>query len=415
MSITLVKYEWDLGNGTTSSAISPTTLYKPGKYRVILRATDDTGTVYVVDKPDYIIVSEDDQSLDNFDYIYNYNSLHYGWKDEHGFGWSKNERPTWVLPFTSESVYNHEEDGKIYTIVWDGLTNKPYIINTQESYEEEAVYTDKADVGGLNGTEFSTEIVFPEFTGEMTHYDLSHLETNVMFRPTILKDDFTGTWSVDFTLIANNREDPVETQFNQDVDSEILFYYQNDKTKNSRTKQLKVTTSTSDYQLMNYESYYKVNDRFKRAASGSPDSAMVFFGNVVDWWTRGKGYNYNRASGATSADAFTSIAGPDGKSGSAVNTDEVFTNFSTTADIQNKIITVMSTSDLTVSGYTALGTKDTWTLYYKLEASSTQSIGFGQDIDLFDLRVLNTNDTASLTTAAVEYLDKLDFYLPAYL
>jgi hypothetical protein len=180
---------WDFGNGETSSLSSPSVVYNSGSYDVTLRYTNDVGVESEVVKRVYINVDESSKSLNNWDALNSIESLHYGWKDEHGFGWSRNKRDSWVVPTTSSSVYTINEDGVDRTVVWDIYDAKPYVINTLEGHRQPAIYKDKADIDGTGGVEFPTSMRFTEVTGDMTHYDISHLETNVLFRPEIISDE----------------------------------------------------------------------------------------------------------------------------------------------------------------------------------------------------------------------------------
>lgn len=408
----IVKWEWDFGDGQKSSAFSPSHFYQTGYYDVTLIGTGDDGTVYTRKKSIYIIVNEDNQSLDNPNYLTNYKSMHYGWKDEHGFGWSENSRDTWVLPFTSHSVYNYDDDGTVYTIVWDANDRKPYIINTRDTYSESAIYVDKANADGTGGTEFTTTVVFPELTAEMTHYDLHHLETNVFFRPEILRDDFRGAFDVDFSLIIDSREEPVETQFNQDINKEIVFYYQNDAGSSTRTRQLKIDTSTSEYQLLNYEAYFKSNDRFKRPYGSLTDTqnVMATLGSMGFWVTRTKGYEFDMVSKTTyPITGETAANGPDGNTGSAVtfaSNQTYILNSATTG-----VLTAWSTYDLTLEGWYAVTTKDGYTLYKTVPFTWTNV--FLPTGSYFDVRLVLTGSAISDDDLLL-YADKLEQFLPRF-
>ncbi|MCP5006610.1 MAG: hypothetical protein GY941_22110 [Planctomycetes bacterium] len=410
MAKKILEYYWDFGDGNTSTSASPLNKYGVGRYDVTLVVEYTDGTTDRVDKTFYITVIENDQALSGWDYLNNYNSLHYGWKDEHGFGWSRNKRDSWVLPTTSSSVYNFNEAGIDYTIVWDTKDAKPYIINPKEAYEANAVYQDKVAIDGTGGIDFPTSVTFPEITGDMTHYDLQHLETNVLFRPEIVTDEYGDDFSVNFSLLVDGEKTPVETQFKQDIASEIVFYYQNVRPKESRTRQLKIDTNTSKYQLMNIESYFRVADRFKLKSrievQGS--SADFVMGSLAGWWTRGKGYELDRVSSVTTTQFGTSPrTGVDGNADTAIAKNG---NIEYPTDCSGKVVSMWSSHEL--AGWTSVGVSNGWELLYRTDLTTLiVDATFG----VFDIRVFNDQiSEQDFLSAAPEYLANLERYLPRY-
>ena len=122
--------------------MSPTNRYTPGVYDVTAYITDSTGTVTEIKKQLYINVAEVDGSLTSADYLAFPRCLHFGWKDEHGYGWSLNSG-MFAWPQTPASVSEYESNGQMYTLVWDLLDGYEYHINTFNTHKEKASYKDR--------------------------------------------------------------------------------------------------------------------------------------------------------------------------------------------------------------------------------------------------------------------------------
>lgn len=391
----IVSVHWDFGNGETSNEQEPIVQFEPGVYTITLTLTDSAGVVTTQTRIAYVSVGETDSTLADGNYIDYPKCLHYGWKDEHGYGWSENTG-NFPWPLTPASVIEVEEDGLVYTLVYDITDGIEYSINTYNNYNNEASYKDK----GIYSIE--TEVITPEFTGEMKSYDVSHVETNLKYVPDILQDSLDPDFKVDVSLITDRDTEPVETQYNVNTRKEVMFYYQNRQTPHTRQRQLKLNTTESNFQLMNYESYFKTNDRQKR---GEVNQSMEFFGTPTEWFTRGRGYNFNRTDGSTNTNPITNvIEGPDGVSDSAVTA----IGFDIGNDSGRSAIAVWGKSapstgvPLVIYGTAVNG----WALYYYNGAISSNLSISGT---LFDLRLFNgtlTEDTL------FEYHDKFKQYLP---
>ncbi len=391
------KYYWDLGNGETSNVRSPIVQYEPGVYNVVLTVTMSDGATKVLEKVEYVNVGETNTTLASGEYIDNPKCLHYGWKDEHGYGWSENTG-NFPWPATPGSIVEYEENGILHTLVYDITDGKEYHINTYNNHVGKAVYKDK-------GTHsINTEMITPEFTGEMKSYDVSHVETNLKYVPDILMDDFDEDFSVDVSLITDSRIEAVETRRSVDTRKEVMFYYQNRQTESTRQRQLKIETSESNFQLLNYESYFKVNDRLKR---GTVNTSMEFFASPVEWFTRGKGYNFNRITGTGNSETIDGfLEGADGLSDSAVSvTSYNVGNSSARASIVlwSKSIPVVD-QGFTFVEYGA--TVNDWQLYY-YNGSINESLEITGT--MFDLRLF---DSVVSEASLLEYHDKFKQCLP---
>ncbi len=406
--IEIVSYEWDFGNGLKSYSATPSSIYTSGWYTVTLTTVDTLGVTRAVTKQRYIEVDEDDQSLDSNEYLENYKSLHFGWKDEHGFGWSENERDTWVLPFTSHSVYNYEEDGVIYTVVWDGNDGLPYVINTRDTYNHSSVYTDKALEDGTSGSDFKCTVKTPELRGDMTHYELSHLETNVLFRPSVLKDDYRNDFSVDFSLIVDTRQEPVETQYEQDTSKEVVFTYSNNPRPVNRTRQLQIETSTSDFQLLNYESYFIVQDKNRRALDDVSSTPYAVFADVGAWWT-GDNMLLNMCNGVEDVRVGVENTGDPLGGNSAIRS--TIGNITFAGDMGNYIVSVIADSDpSSIYAYTkAIDIDDDWSVWYR--SITGDSAVMAENIALYDVRFLEAT-LPNYLASVEEYARKLKDFTP---
>ena len=395
----IVKVHWDFGNGETSSEQQPTVQFDPGVYTVILTLTDSDGVEYQIEKITYVSVAEIGSTLASGEYLDNPKCLHFGWKDEHGFGWSYNEG-NFPWPLTPSSVIEYEEDGVSYTLVWDVTDGIEYNINTYNNHLGRAIYKDKEIYS------IETEIITPEFTGEMKSYDVSHVETNVLFKPDILMDDFDPDFSVDVSLITDSGEDPVETQYKVDTRKEVMFYYQNRQSPHTRQRQLKLNTSESNYQLLNYESFFKTNDRLKRA---EVNQSMLVFGSPTEWYTRGEGYNFNRVDGTTNTN--TIVDTPTGVDG-IVGTGATVDSFELLNSAPRQSIVVwgyVNTPPVFSNGLTLTeygNPVDGWQLYYY---NGVIDIDLNITGIIFDLRLF---DVTIQEQILFEYHDKFKQYLP---
>lgn len=408
-AINIVRWEWDLGNGVRTDEFNPSSLYQPGKYTIKLIGYSDTGEAYTAIKEFYVSVSEDDKSLNRSSYIENYGSLHYGWSEYHGWGWSENKRSQWVLPATSASVYNFDNNGNVEAIVWDVKDGRPYVINPRNTFYGRVTYRDKSDINGDNGFDIPAEIRFPEVTGEMTHYDIHHLETNVMFRPETEQMDYDGDFSVTAYLAITDKEEPVDMAESLNTNNEITFTYQNDKPQNNRTRQLRINTTTSMFQLMNIESYFMVDDRFKRpfSATSGEQNVMAKFGAMNLWLTRGKGYNFDRVTKRIFTNGGVPSFGPDGLAGSAIEFfSEVTIPFVPVAQISGKPVAWIE-GGISAPWETVM-TVGGWSLVTRPFSATWNSITLPAGV-WFDIRFLKSDISSDEIKT---YGNKFESYLP---
>lgn len=118
-------YEWDLGNGTTSTVLSPTVTYtEPGTYTVQLRVTDsvclltDTNQITITVLPDIQLATSNDTILcSSIPMTFTANS--FGTADY--FIWSSNLQFTDTLNATvADSILNTTPGGTTTYYVWAG-------------------------------------------------------------------------------------------------------------------------------------------------------------------------------------------------------------------------------------------------------------------------------------------------------
>ena len=399
----IVSYSWDFGNGEQSDADSPIAVYTPGLYTVTMTAVYDDGTTDVVTKDVYITVADGNNNNATSDYIEFPKSFHFGWDDAHGYGWSENSGDAFIWPEASASVFQYESNGNVEKVVWDIYTRKPYVINTRDSYHGDAIYEDRADINGDNGTAIATEITFPEFTGERKHMDITHTETNIRFRPEINEDELPVTLDIDIALLVGDREEQVDLRKNIDSEKEVTFYYQNNKLGNSATNQLKVLTSESKYQMMGFESYFRTNDRFKSPAKYTANEAVIALQSPLVWRTRWN-YALDRSTALSDASMVaTTTQGADGREDSAID----FTTITIT--YPENVQSVMYWSKDLGLGLTKYGVPvNGWQLYYENAVVPAGDVVMSSG-SMFDYRAF---DFALDNTYIEDYYDNIANYLP---
>jgi len=306
---TIQEYLWDSGNGQQSNEENPTFRYGPGAYTVSLRASI-LGVWRVITRYSYIVVSETDQNLMDDNYLNNPKSFHFGFSESHGFNWSENKGDSWVWPESGASIFETDYNGEVVKVAYDLYDDLPYIINTRDSENLTTSYLDK----GVD--EIATEIIFPEYTGELRKYTFSHVQTNIRFRAILTETDLSETLEIDASLITKSGTTPVETIKDASVDKEIVFMTSNRRIEDTNTRQLKIATNESKFQLMGYNSTFKVNDKSLIASKGGTKVYSVFLSSVVNWYSRGN-YNLDRCTGLNIVTTGSEITGPDDRALSA--------------------------------------------------------------------------------------------------
>lgn len=420
---TIVKYEWEFGNGDSSNRANPTSSFLPGIYTVTLKATLSDGTILSTTEERYIKVSESNMSLLDKDcYIDTANklSLRFGWNDSNGYGWSLNSGNDFVWPESNAAITEYEEDGVIYQLAWDMFDDKQYIINTRNCEVMDAVYTDKAGDGSsyktpTTGTAIASTIKLPEFEARIPDHEMVHLETTVQFRPEITYSELEGTFNVDFTLITDEGETEVEIVREADINREIVFFYQNNRTQTDKTNQIKLETTTSKFQLLGYQSHFKRVENFDlpkadyTAGDGSISDVMEQLASPTFWVTR-SGYGTNIGSDSTFSGLtnFTTTTGPDGLGYSAA-----LLSADNTISLNGKTGTIVmwyeTAAPVMSDNVTFLGSSGSWTCTFYTGTFSSDVV-FQDTGKVFDVRYI---DGATLTSDDLQlYFDKFVEFLP---
>jgi len=308
---TILEYLWDSGNGESSNEENPTFRYAPGAYSVSLRANVD-GIWRVVTRYSYIVVSETDQNLMDTNFLNNPKSFHYGFSEGHGFNWSENSGEEWVWPESGASIFETDYNGEVVKIAYDLYDDLPYIINTRNSENLVESYLDK----GV--TKIVTDIILPEYTGDLRKYSFSHVQTDIRFRAILTETDLSDSLQIDASLITKSGTTPIETIKDASIDKEIVFITSNRRIEDTSTRQLEIATNESKFQLMGYNSTFKVNDKTKTASKGGTKDYSIFLASTTSWYSRGD-YSLDRCTGNYTTLTGSEITGVDSRANSAIS------------------------------------------------------------------------------------------------
>lgn len=400
----IISYFWEFGDGSTSTEAAPAHLYTPGIYTVKVSVVFDDSSTDEWTEIHYVAVSEQGDTLANEDYFNNPKSYHFGWSDKTGYGWSENQGDDWIWPISGPACSVAEIDGEKLMLVWDSRDNKQYIINTRDTAYTKAMYTDKSTDTTDNGTPINTHVVTTEYTGEMLQYTLTHMETNIKMRPALGQEDFSEGLEVSFELYTDIETIPVETQNKVDTNKEVEFYFSNKKTEETTQRQLGIKTTDSKYRILWLGSYFRNLDQYRKARTATGETSMSYYSDCRLWYTRGRGYDFNRALGKIAvAGTYSLIAGPDEWSDSAIKVINSYTIPDLGSDEWLSYWTTESVA-------TPLATIGNWSLTNELGADTDKV--FGDGVELFDIRIITLNP--NIQEYANEYSDKLDNFLPRY-
>jgi len=400
----IVKYEWDLGNGVISSSPSPYTTYTPGYYNVQLIATTDTGETFVVQKINFIVVSEDQQNLFHSRYITNPKSFHYGDKESTSTGWSRNSGDNWIWPESQAAVSHEVINGIDHLLVWDMYDDKQYVINPRNSAVSDITHLDK-DVH-----EIDCSATFRGITGISRTYDIMHQETVIQLRKDIDTKTRPSGMRTFISLIGEDGE--VLEKVEAVTGREIVFKEQSEYINGEHGLiQLKFETDKSGYQLVSYESTYKTNDKSDSAQQDVLQNTEVLVANVSTWVTRALDYEVDLATGTALTVSGTRVTGPDSLALTAIT-------LSADLDLQN-VSVIESTFFFWYKGtvqpdvgfaVTDVTTKNGFTLAY-VAGTIQANIIMPSGATIFDARVV-TGQLSEETLA--DYADNLELHLGAY-
>lgn len=319
MAVTVVKYEWDFGDGATSQEQNPNHTYRmAGQYEVILVMTLSDGSQYYGTETVYVY--DWDYTDDRYNVAVTDDAMRYAYRSKQGVGWSFFGGDDWVWPEARHgSLRLVDTTGELIQIVFDARTGLPYRIDRD-------VWSDKKD-GSYVGTEIETECRFKEDRGSAEHYFIESTEQHIHTRP--YDEDLRGSSGHDaqgyrdnFTLgvgLLADGEQNTPAAYSQEVpiDGDIVH----DRRVEAHRLQPYFTTSTSEYKVVRRRSYYIAKDR-AAPPSKRTMSEMDWQGSLSDvslWLSRGPNLILNRATGDDmNGTILAACNGPDGDNVSAM-------------------------------------------------------------------------------------------------
>lgn len=402
MSI-ITNYNWDLGNGETSSSPSPVVVYGPGKYTVALSATSDTGGITEVTEVDFIVVTEDQQTLFNEKYLTDPKSFHYGTNQSVASGWSENAGDNWVWPESQAAVTHENIDGIDYLLVWDMFDDKQYCINPRESAFTNITHVDK------DAHEIACSTTFKARVGESRDYQIMHQQTKVQLR----NDIDTGTRPSGMTIYMSLIGEDGETLERVPLTPgrEVIFKEQSVYTGGEHDSiQIKFEADKSGFLLSSYESIYKTMDKSVAATSNvlDTDTASVF-ADVKHWITTEGDYIVDLGTGSSITPVWNYTTGPDGVSGSSIllTSDFDIGNVEHTGTLTfwykgtKPSIGVVTTDSVTTGGFTLS----------EYTGVIPANITFNLGSELFDIRILNSStDSITISDYGTHYQKHIGVY-----
>lgn len=247
---------------------------------------------------------------------YNNNCLRLGLGGDAGFGWSRISRATWIYPHLRVGGIVVLDDTNLARLmVLDYSTGNIFWIetftNSGSSFTK--AWKDKENVSG--GTDFGATLRLREFTGQKEHHTLYHEESHAYFRPAIPADGYLADFSVGLNIYADGATTPVATATGVPRDGDIQL----SKVASGRRLMPEITTTTSKFQLVGYDSDIIEQDRATIGA-GFSDTAeatnqLNLASNLKQWLCRPRAL-LNRVTGTNytlTGTAPTAVTGPDGK------------------------------------------------------------------------------------------------------
>lgn len=299
----IVKYEWDLGNGTTSSSPTPHTTYFPGVYTVTLKVTTDDGNTYTAYESEFIAVAEDQQNLFTEKYLSDPRSYHFGVNESVSTGWSRNSGNNWVWPESQASISHITINGITCLLVWDMYDDIQYCINPRNTSFSAITHLDKGS------HEIECSATFGGVLAASAEYDIMHQETTVHLRKDI--DSQTRPTGMDVFMSLIDDDGTVLEKVKVVTGSEIVFKDQSVYlTGEMQSVQVKFETSKSGYQLTSFESIYKTNDKSTASQVGQGDDTATSIADVSTWITSTGDYAVDLATGAIPSLSASLVNGP---------------------------------------------------------------------------------------------------------
>ena len=175
--MSLVKWLWDFGDGSTSTEQNPKHTYlAPGVYTVTLTVTDDTGNDYTIQSPDLIYVYAYELGKTGLVSGYTDQCFRLAIKPSQGQGIMPMSGK-WVWPMVSSATakgYNKLHES--ISLVVNAEDMKIYQIGIPELWVDHE--------GGYDEAEIECEAMLPEISSRGgTQENIRHVETHASMRP----------------------------------------------------------------------------------------------------------------------------------------------------------------------------------------------------------------------------------------
>ncbi len=247
---------------------------------------------------------------------YNTRCLRLGLGGDAGFGWSVISRSTWIFPhLRCGGVVVLDSTNLARLMVLDYTTGNVFWIetftNAGSSFTK--AWRDRENVSG--GTDIAATIRLREFTGTRENRTLAHGESHGYFRPSIPADGYLSGFQVGLAIYVDGASTAAASQSNSPRDGDIQL----SKVAQGRRLQPEITTNTSKFQLVGYDSDIVEQDKATIGAQfAETDEAgyqLALASSLRHLLCRPMP-RLNRATGtnyALAGTAPTAVTGPDGK------------------------------------------------------------------------------------------------------
>ena len=318
----IVKREWDFGDGHRSSLQSPLHVYKsPGIYDVSLTVTFGNGDVRTVTKRQYIRVYSVSDSIIIDGSPDKRRSIVYGTDKTFGTGWTLFTGEDWIRPETTEAITDINIDGKFIQIVFDRV-GRAFVMSdrTSETFKDKVGYKEILEDGTTSdtrydGTPIQCHMITPEYVGESSSYRLTHEQSFFELTPyNKLTDVIPGT-SVQTQLIHDGNIVYEQKIQNVSPKEEQLFSIK----KRADRVQFGLKTSQSGIKIVNVETSLKVEDvaRYSSGMDTADFGFQLFLSSSILWLCR-YDYSLDRSSGENIDIEYEHVLGPDNINDSAM-------------------------------------------------------------------------------------------------
>lgn len=416
---TIIKYEWDFGDGNYSYVRSPFHIYKnPGIYTVGLKATHSDGNVkeyinayyirvYSIAEAAYDIGNHDDKKC-----------LVFGFGDELGNGWAEFSGDEWMWPESNAAISEIGIGLGVYKVIYDNKTGLPFIINTKDGTADSNIKASLLDKKnevlmdanfvktGVNpGYPIKWTCVTPEYVGDQVKFRISHDETFIKMLPMLGRDTIPSENEIKASLLFDGRIIAEQELKYVDEHSEIIFSERNDADR----VQIAISGTYAGLRLTNIETTLKTSDVTRMAyRPASVDLQLQLYMSTVSFWWSRIDPNVNMANGTsfTPSPSITRVPGVDLLTDTAfsltsdytfqVDPTSVFMTLFWTGS--NQIVVEVSGVNKLIkegdTGVSKVGETGWWFAYVSLTISAgTPTLKFVSGSILYDLRLYQTELT----------------------